>query len=317
MRAYLPRMVPMVYHADYVTPLPAGHRFPMEKFGFLAQVVTAEGLAPGGLVQPVKPDLAVIKRVHAPGYVDAFVNGTLGHEAQRRIGLPWSPGLVHRSVVAVGGTLLTVELALRDGLACNLAGGTHHAHAGFGSGFCIFNDMAIATRHALDAGWVDQVLIVDLDVHQGDGTATIFENDPRVFTFSMHCGKNFPARKAQSDLDVELPEGMQDAEYLELLMQGEDGAFAGGLAGLLERVEPDLVIFDAGVDVHAADKLGKLRMSDAGLLERDRFVIECSRSMGVPVACVIGGGYADDRRLLAHRHATVHRAAVLATDGHR
>ncbi len=188
------------------------------------------------------------------------------------------------------------------GIACNTAGGTHHAHAGFGSGFCIFNDLAVTAADLLARDVVQQVLIVDLDVHQGDGTAAIFADQPRVFTFSMHCGKNFPARKVPSDLDVALPPGTGDAEYLRTLRET--------LPRLLDRVEPDLVLYDAGVDPHADDKLGHLRLTDEGLASRDRTVMQRCGEHGIPVACVIGGGYHDDHRVLAHRHSTVHRVAT-------
>ena len=295
-------MLPLVYHPDYVTPLPPGHRFPMPKFGILRDLLIDRGIAkPGQFHEPAIADRALLSLVHDHGYIDAFLSGSIAAEAVRRIGLPWSEGLVKRTCTAVGGTLLTCELALRHGLACNVAGGTHHAHRGFGSGFCIFNDMAVAAAALLARGAVDQVLILDLDVHHGDGTATIFAGDPRVFTFSMHCEKNFPSRKPPSDLDVPLPRGMGDGEYLDTL--------ARHLPWLLEQVEPDLVIYDAGVDVHRDDRLGYLDLTDQGLYDRDRYVIEQCRSHNIPTACVIGGGYDKDHTKLAWRHATVHRAA--------
>jgi acetoin utilization deacetylase AcuC-like enzyme len=190
---------------------------------------------------------------------------------------------------------------LEHGIACNLAGGTHHAHRDFGSGFCIFNDLGVAPRMLRQAGRIRTALIVDLDVHQGDGTAQIFAGDHSVFTFSMHCARNFPFRKCASDLDVELDEGVEDEEYLRTL--------AGVLPGLLEQVKPDIVFYDAGVDPHRDDKLGKLALTDAGLHRRDRFVLEECVKRGMPVACVIGGGYDTDYLRLARRHATVIRAA--------
>jgi acetoin utilization deacetylase AcuC-like enzyme len=295
--------LPLVYHRDYVTPLPAGHRFPMPKFGVLRDLLLADGVAePGQIHEPTPATRAQLHRVHEPGYVADFIAGRLDRDAVRRIGLPWSPGLVRRTITAVGGTIRTAELALRHGLACNLAGGTHHAHPGFGSGFCIFNDLAVAAADLLARGLVQQVLIVDLDVHQGDGTAAIFAHEPRVFTLSVHCEKNFPARKVPSDLDVPLPPGLGDEAYLETLERT--------LPAVLERVEPDLVLYDAGVDPHADDKLGRLSLSDAGLIARDRFVIERCREQGVAVAGVIGGGYHDDVHVLARRHSLLHRTAA-------
>jgi acetoin utilization deacetylase AcuC-like enzyme len=201
----------------------------------------------------------------------------------------------------VGGTILTAQLALEQGLACNIAGGTHHAFPDYGSGFCIFNDIAIAVRRLQQLHLVQKILIVDLDVHQGDGTALIFRDDPSVFTFSMHCEVNFPGIKQQSDLDVPLREGMEDDEYLQTL--------AAYLPDLLSQVKPDLVVYDAGVDPHVGDRLGKLALSDTGLFRREMQVLSTCVSQGYPVACVIGGGYADDLAALVYRHSLLQRAA--------
>jgi acetoin utilization deacetylase AcuC-like enzyme len=218
--------------------------------------------------------------------VAAYCQGSLDAKAQRRIGLPWSPNLVRRTCTAVGGTILTAKLALNQGIACNTAGGTHHAFPDRGAGFCIFNDLAIATRILLHQGLVQRVLIVDLDVHQGDGTAWIFQDDPRVFTFSMHCAVNFPRQKQTSDLDVPLPEGMEDDAYLRQLQ--------AHLPDLLSQIRPDLVLYDAGADTHRGDRLGKLAMTNTGLYARDRYVLTTCVNGGYPVACVIGGGYDDN-----------------------
>ncbi|MEM9022062.1 MAG: histone deacetylase, partial [Planctomycetota bacterium] len=293
-------MLPLVYHPNYVTPLPEGHRFPMPKFGILRDLLIERGIATAQQFHaPPIGAFELIAAVHDPAYVRSFFDGSIAPDAVRKIGLPWSKGLVTRTRTAVAGTLLTCELALEHGLACNTAGGTHHAHRGFGSGFCIFNDIAISAQTLIDRGQVDHVLIIDLDVHHGDGTATIFHNDPRVFTFSMHCEKNFPSRKPPSDLDVPLAKGVSDSEYLDTLAQH--------LPRLLEEVEPDLVIYDAGVDVHRDDRLGHLNLTDQGLYDRDHYVIEQCRSHHIPTACVIGGGYDADHTQLAWRHATVHR----------
>lgn len=294
--------LPIVYHPNYIAPLPPGHRFPMEKFRRLHELLLADGVAhPDQIHMPELPPLDWIEFVHTPEYVRDYCEGTLDLKAQRRIGLPWSPALVNRTCIAVGGTILTARLALQHGLACNTAGGTHHAFSSYGSGFCIFNDMAIAARVLLVEGLVNQILIVDLDVHQGDGTARIFEDEPRVFTFSMHCDINFPSTKQRSDLDVPLPEGMEDDAYLQTL---DDY-----LPDLLSQVKPDLVFFDAGVDVHIGDRLGKLALSDRGLLCREMQVLTACLSQGYPVACVIGGGYAEDMRSLVYRHSILHRVA--------
>ncbi|BCL36935.1 histone deacetylase [Nostoc sp. MS1] len=294
--------LPIIYHPDYVAPLPEGHRFPMSKFKKLYELLLTDGVAqPEQFHTPKLPPQELIELVHTPDYVQAYCEGTLDPKAQRRIGLPWSPALANRTCVAVGGTILTAQLALTHGLACNTAGGTHHAFPSYGSGFCIFNDLAIASRVLQKMGLVQKILIVDLDVHQGDGTAFIFQDDDSVFTFSMHCEVNFPGTKQNSDLDVSLPVGMEDDAYLQTL--------ASYLPDLLIDIKPDLVFFDAGVDPHIGDRLGKLALSDTGLFRREMQVLTTCVSSGYPVACVIGGGYADDMEALVWRHSLVHRAA--------
>jgi len=292
----------IVYNPSYVTPLPEGHRFPMSKFRHLYELLLADEVACSEqFYTPQRPPQAWIELVHTPEYVQAYCEGTLDAKAQRRIGLPWSPELVNRTCTAVGGTILTAQLALKHGLACNTAGGTHHAFPSYGSGFCIFNDLAIAARVLQNLHLVRKVLIVDLDVHQGDGTAFIFQNDPSVFTFSMHCEVNFPGTKQKSNLDVPLPVGMEDDAYLQTLAQY--------LPDLLTNFQPDIVLYDAGVDPHAGDRLGKLALSDAGIFRREMQVLSTCVAAGYPVACVIGGGYADDLKSLVYRHSLLHRAA--------
>lgn len=294
--------LPIVYHPDYVAPLPAGHRFPMSKFRLLYERLLADGVATHSQFHlPERSPQVWIEQVHTPDYVQAYCDGSLDVKAQRRIGLPWSDALVNRTCVAVGGTVLTAQLALKQGLACNTAGGTHHAFPAYGSGFCIFNDMAIAIRCLQHQGLIQTALIVDLDVHQGDGTAFIFQSDASVFTFSMHCAINFPGTKQQSDRDVPLAEGMEDDEYLQTL--------AAHLPDLLKQVKPDLVFYDAGVDSHLGDRLGKLALTDTGLFRRDMQVLGTCLSQGYAVACVIGGGYAEDMSALVYRHSLLHRAA--------
>jgi acetoin utilization deacetylase AcuC-like enzyme len=274
----------------------------MPKFQMLYEMLLADEVITQQQVHiPERPPQEWIEQVHTPDYVQAYCDGTLDSKAQRRIGLPWSSALVNRTCVAVGGTILTAKLALQHGLACNTAGGTHHAFPSYGSGFCIFNDMAIAARLLLNWGLVQKILIVDLDVHQGDGTAHIFQDEPRVFTFSMHCEVNFPGTKQQSDLDVPLPQGIQDDDYLQTL--------DNYLPDLLSQVKPDLVFYDAGVDPHVGDRLGKLALTDTGLFGREMQVLNTCLSQRYPVACVIGGGYADDLKALVYRHSLVHRAA--------
>ena len=294
--------LPLVYHPDHVAPLPPGHRFPMGKFGRLYEVLVRDGVAAPHQFHCAEPATAeLVTLAHDPRYVDAYLTGTIDARAMRRIGFPWDPRLVRRTCTALAGTLLAAELALEHGLACSTAGGTHHAYYDFGSGYCIFNDLAVAARALLRQGRVQRVLIVDLDVHQGDGTASILQGDPAVFTFSMHCEANFPFRKQASDLDVGLPIGMEDDAYLQVLAQQ--------LPDLLAEVRPDLVLYDAGVDPHKDDLLGKLALSDTGLYRRDHYVLSTCRTARIPVACVIGGGYSQDIDALARRHSLVHRAA--------
>ncbi|OKH61010.1 histone deacetylase family protein [Scytonema sp. HK-05] len=294
--------LPIIYHPNYVAPLPEGHRFPMPKFRQLYELLLADNVAQKEQFHtPTRPPQELIELVHTPEYVQAYCQGTLDAKAQRRIGLPWSSALVNRTCVAVGGTILTAQLALKQGLACNTAGGTHHAFPSYGSGFCIFNDLAIASRVLQKLGLVQKILIVDLDVHQGDGTAFIFQEDDSVFTFSMHCEVNFPGTKQQSDLDVPLAVGMEDDAYLQTL--------AKFLPDLLSDVKPDFIFYDAGVDPHIGDRLGKLALTDTGIFRREMQVLSTCVAGGYPVACVIGGGYADDMKSLVYRHSLVHRAA--------
>ncbi len=296
--------LPVVYHPNYVAPLPPSHqkRFPMPKFRLLYELLLRDRvIEPHQIHTPELPPLEWICLAHDPAYVQAYWQGTLEPKAQRRIGLPWSEALAYRTRIALGGTILTARLALQHGLACNTAGGTHHAFPNFGSGFCIFNDLAVTAKLLLQEGLVQKVLVVDLDVHQGDGTALTFADCDRVFTFSMHCDANFPARKQRSDLDVPLPVGMEDEDYLRTL--------AYYLPDLLSQVKPDLVLYDAGVDPHVGDQLGKLALTSTGLYRRDMQVLTTCLSQGYPVACAIGGGYAEDMRALVDRHSLLHRAS--------
>lgn len=296
-------MLPVVHHSNYVAPLPAGHRFPMAKFGGLYQYLLKKSIVQLSQIETPKPASPVsLKLVHDSDYVDAYCGGTLELKAQRRIGLPWTPELANRTCTAVGGTILTAKLALKRGLACNTVGGTHHAFPNYGSGFCIFNDLAIAAKVLQNLGLITKVLIVDLDVHQGDGTAYIFQNDPNVFTFSMHCEANFPNKKQSSDLDIPLPTNLDDESYLRILAQY--------LPDLLEKVRPDLVLYDAGVDTHVEDRLGKLALTDMGIYRREMQVLTTCITAGYPVACVIGGGYSYDMEGLIYRHSLLHKAAM-------
>ena len=296
-------MLPIVHHPAYLAPVPAGRRFPAHKYGRLIEVLREAGIAgAGNTLAPEPVSFADLAGVHESAYVRAALDRTLGEDAIRRIGFPLSSAVIRRSRHSIGGTLLAGELALAHGLACNTAGGSHHAHAGFGAGYCVFNDVAVAVRALQADGHVATAWVIDLDVHQGDGTAEIFAGDDSVVTFSMHCRANYPVRKKRSDLDEELPPGVGDSDYLERLSRCLDELFA--------RAAPDIVFYNAGVDPHGEDRLGRLNLSDAGLAERDRRVIAGCRARGLPVACVIGGGYADDADTLARRHAILHRTAA-------
>ena len=274
----------------------------MAKFKLLHQLLLERHLAQDKQIHlPISISRRDLESIHHRDYHQAFCQGTLSREAQRRIGLPATRPLVHRTWLAVGGTLLTARLALNSGLACHLAGGTHHAHPGFGSGFCIFNDCAVAAAVLLRQNVVQRVMVVDLDVHQGDGTAACFQADPRVFTLSVHARSNFPLRKVNSDLDIPLDDHTSDTGYM--------AAIGDQLPERLDNLRPDLVLYNAGVDPHREDRLGKLSLTDQGLLHRDRLVIDACLRRNIPVATVIGGGY-DDLLPLVKRHALVFRVAV-------
>jgi acetoin utilization deacetylase AcuC-like enzyme len=294
--------LPIVHHPAYVAPMPAGHRFPMGKFGrLMAYLLEQRVVTPAQLHAPELAPAEWLTLAHAPAYVEAVLGQTLDAAAVRRIGLPVTPEVATRARAASAGTVLTACLALEHGLACNTAGGSHHAFAAYGSGFCLFNDVAVAARVLLAEGLVERILVVDLDVHQGDGTAAIFVDEPSVFTFSMHCRTNFPLRKQTSDLDLALDAGLEDEPYLTLI--------AEHLPGLLEDVRPDLVFYNAGVDPHVDDQLGRLALSEQGLWRRERLVLDTCLRAGVPVAGVIGGGYAADLDQLARLHAILPQVA--------
>lgn len=291
----------------FVLPLPEGHRFPMEKYARLRERVAAELVPPHELVVPEPASDEDLLRVHGSDYLSRVAAGTLGREEVRRIGFPWSPEMVERSRRSAGATLAACRAALADGegISVNLAGGTHHAFADRGEGYCVFNDTAVAARAMQAEGLARQVLVVDCDVHQGNGTAAIFRDDPSVFTFSIHGAKNFPFRKERSDLDVELPDGAGDREYAEALERG--------LAAALSRFEPDLALYVSGADPYEGDRLGRIRVSKAGLSARDRFVLGTLRSAAIPVAVTMAGGYARDvSDTVAIHFETVRIAAELS-----
>lgn len=274
-----------VFYSDPFTfPLPPEHRFPLAKYRLLRERIERWPAATGvQLLLAPRAGRDELLLVHTAGYVDDFVAGRLDREAMRRIGFPWSPELVERSLRSCGGTLAATRTALQEGAAVYLAGGTHHARADRGAGYCVFNDVAVGARLVQREGGRSRVLVVDTDVHQGDGTATIFADDPSVFTFSIHGDANFPAEKATSDLDVALPSGTGDEAYL--------AALAAGLAEALARSEPQFVFYLSGADAFAGDRLGKLALSKAGLLARDRMVFAALCQRSLPWVTVMGGGY--------------------------
>ncbi len=297
------RIGPMkLFYADeFVLPLPPGHRFPMEKYSRLrAQLEASDAFAPADFRVPPAATDEEIGRAHCPHYLARVVEGRLDSSEQRRIGFPWSPGMVERSRRAAGGTLAACRAALEDGVAANLAGGTHHAFRDRGEGFCVFNDAAVAARALQAEGRVRRVLVVDCDVHQGNGTAAIFSTDPTVFTFSIHGANNFPFEKETSDLDIEMADGAEDAAYLASLSEA--------LESILGNFEADLVIYLAGADPFQDDRFGRLKLSKEGLRRRDDYVLGSCRRQGLPVAIAMAGGYArniDDT-------VDIHAATILA-----
>ena len=296
-----------VFYSDhFVLPLPEGHRFPMTKYSLLRERVEASKICgPGELREPETVTDGEVLRAHDPGYLDRVVSGTLTQKEVRRIGFPWSERMVERSRRASGGTVGACIAALDEGFAANLAGGTHHAFADRGEGYCVFNDSAIAARVVQAAGLVERVVVVDTDVHQGNGTAAILAGDPTAFTFSVHGEKNFPFHKERSDLDLPLPDGADDEAYL--------GALRSGLDRALEESRPGLAIYLAGADPFEGDRLGRLAVTKEGLAERDRLVLEGCRERGIPVAVTMAGGYSENVGDIVEIHfASVSRAARMA-----
>jgi acetoin utilization deacetylase AcuC-like enzyme len=289
----------LFYCDQYAIPLPAGHKFPAGKYALVRALLEADGfyrLEPAPLA-----DGGALELAHDPGYVRGFLSGTLDPRMMRRIGFPWSEELVRRTLASVGGTLAATADALANGFGGNLAGGTHHAFRAEGAGFCVFNDLAVAVRSA-----GRRAAVIDLDVHQGDGTAAIFEEDPGVLTCSLHGENNFPFRKQRSRIDIGLADATGDEEYL------------GALRGVLPRVQqfrPQIVFYQAGVDPLVGDRLGRLSLSPEGLRERDRTVFEFTRRQGIPVVVTLGGGYADPISRTAEAHANTYRAGTAVYGG--
>ncbi|HAS6930406.1 histone deacetylase [Vibrio parahaemolyticus] len=296
-------MLPLIYHPIYSQlELPVGHRYPIMKYQYLYEEVRrgvqAEWVQ---FFEPQALSIEAIKRVHDAEYVDLLAQGNMPAAKMRRIGFPWSEALITRTLTSAAGTLLTAEKALEHGIALHLSGGYHHAHKDFGSGFCLFNDLVIAAKHMLDNEHVDKVLIIDSDVHHGDGTATLCQEEPDIVTLSFHCDKNFPARKPQSDLDVPLAKGTDDETFLMTFKEVVEMA--------LNLHRPDMVIYDAGVDIHQDDELGYFDVSTQAIFERDRFLFQLMKNRGIPVAAVVGGGYRTNHADLVPIHMQLIKAA--------
>lgn len=277
----------LFYTDRYVLPLPPGHTFPMSKYRLLRERVEASGLLlPGELTEPPSATDEQLLRSHDAEYVRRATHGELTREEMTRIGFPWSPGMIERSRRSSGATVEACRAALADGVGVNLAGGTHHAFRDHGEGYCVFNDTVVAVRQVQAEGRVRRAVVIDLDVHQGNGTAAVCRLDPSIYTFSMHGAKNYPTRKERSDLDIELPDRTGDRDYLDALVPALGRAF--------DESRPDLAVYLAGADPFENDRLGRLALTKAGLSERDRVVFDACRAAGLPLAVTMAGGYAKD-----------------------
>ena len=295
-------MLKIAYHPIYKHPLPEGHRFPMAKYELLPEQLLHEGTCTGArFFEPEIPNDKFILAVHDPDYYYDLVNITLDQRAARKIGFPLSETLVEREVIIADGSMKAAVYALKHGIAMNIAGGTHHAYTNRGEAFCLLNDQAIAARYLQDKHGINNVLIVDLDVHQGNGTAEIFRNDPSVFTFSMHGKTNYPFKKEISDLDIALDDQTNDETYLHILKEE--------LPKLIASQQPDFIFYLCGVDVIASDKLGKLGLSISGCKERDRFVLQTAKTHQIPIMCSMGGGYSPELKTIIEAHANTFRLA--------
>lgn len=295
-------MLKIAYHPIYNHPLQAGHRFPMEKYDLLPQQLLYEGTcSKENYFEPIIPNNKHFFTVHEPEYFFDLLNITLSQKAARKIGFPLSEVLIEREMIIADGTMKASEFALENGIAMNIAGGTHHAFSNRGEAFCMLNDQAIGAKYLQNKGVVDKVLIVDLDVHQGNGTAEIFENDSSVFTFSMHGKTNYPFKKENSDLDIALENDTSDITYLSLLKET--------LPKLIAQEQPSFIYYLCGVDVIHTDKLGKLALTIEGCKERDRFVLQTCKDFNIPVMCSMGGGYSKDIKIIVEAHANTFRLA--------
>lgn len=295
-------MLKIAWSPSYAHPLPAGHRFPMEKYELLPEQLIYEGtVSPANFFQPCRLDFRWLLTSHTQEYLDKLFSLSLSKAEIRKTGFPLSAELVDREVQIMGGSVQAAKFALEYGIGMNIAGGTHHAFSDRGEGFCLLNDLAISANYLLESGLAKKILIVDLDVHQGNGTAAIFDGVDAVFTFSMHGAGNYPMHKERSDLDIPLPDGITDGAYLSILKES--------LLPLIDDFCPDFLLYQCGVDVLKTDKLGRLGLSLEGCMQRDRLVLETSRKNNIPVMCCMGGGYSEKIRDIIEAHANTYRLA--------
>ena len=292
--------LPVINHEDYFAKIGDDHKFPIQKFGALANYLINKNIVKK-FHTPYPCSDQTLKRAHSETYIENVKNKSLDQNLIKKIGFPLVDSVVRRSLVATGGTVLASKLAINYGLACNTAGGSHHANFEGGAGYCVFNDVAVSAQYLLDRGLAGRILIVDLDVHQGNGNSDIFKNNRNVFTFSMHSKSNYPAKKSISDLDVELEDNLEDKQYLKTLKF---------YLNQLNQENFDYVFYIAGVDIHFNDRLGKLKISDEGIKERDEIVIENFFSKGIPLCGVLGGGYNKDFDKLVELHSFLHQSCV-------
>ena len=300
----LTSFIPVAYDPIYRLPLPKNHRFPMEKYELLPQQLLLEGTCePSDFFTPTKVALENVLRIHNEEYVTRLINLNLNTREIRNIGFPLTKKLVERELIIAGGTIMGCEKALKTGIAMNIAGGTHHAFSDCGEAFCLLNDQAIAAQYLLDQKKASQILILDLDVHQGNGTAAIFESNTKIFTLSVHGAKNYPFRKEKSDLDIALEDDTGDKKYLDKIKKI--------IPALIDNIKPDFIFYLSGVDVLKTDKLGRLSLTIEGCKERDLFVLKQCNDRNIPLHCSMGGGYSEDIKVIIEAHANTYRAAKL------
>jgi len=292
--------LPVVNHKDYVAKIDDDHKFPIKKFGELADYLLKEKVITK-FHEPNPCSFETLKEAHAEKYILDIQNKTLDEKGIKKIGFPLNDSIVRRSFVATGGTVLATKLAINYGIACNTAGGSHHANFEGGAGYCVFNDVAVAAKYLLNRGFANRILIVDLDVHQGNGNSDIFKENRQVFTFSMHSKSNYPAKKSESDLDVELKDNMEDKEYLDILKFNLNN---------LNEENFDFIFYIAGVDIHHEDRLGKLKITDEGIKLRDQIVIDNFFSKRIPICGVLGGGYNKNFDKLIELHSSLHKTCA-------